>query len=602
MTQKIITLSQELASQIAAGEVVERPVSVVKELIENSIDAWADSIQVSIKNGGIDMIEVRDNGQWIHPIDLPKALEKYSTSKIQNLKDLQEVMTFGFRGEAIASIASVSQFALSSKTYSEQSGKKIMVNNGQQLPVQDIAMNEGTVVSVENLFYNTPARLNYLKKPRTEYLKIQELIQRVALAYPEVELSLNHDEKKSLHFPKWQTLRDRVYEIYGENMVDNLLEIQHEFAWITIHGVISWPQISFSNKSRQAIFVNKRNVISPLIQKAASDAYNRFIAHGTFPWYVFFIELDPTQVDVNVHPRKMELRFAEESTVFRSVYHAVKNTLERVSLSEKPSSDSFSQGEEKANETGVYAPSQERASWETAQYYSGSGTKFKNYSPYTPRESNPAQVSLGFSQSITTKSTNPSNLGDLHITPLWKIIGQMHNSYIVVETDMWCIILDQHAIAERVIYEKLSRNSYVPKIQQILWWVTKKLNNSEQETYEQYKDIFEEMGFQIEQLSHGIISIHGIPDYVQKQNIEKIFMWILCDIGELGSQKLDEVRHKIWAYVACRSAVKFGDPLSLFEMHALLRDASLDYSATCPHGRPVVYEIWLDALQKKYER
>lgn len=592
MSQKIITLSKELSNQIAAGEVVERPSSVVKELIENAVDAWSDSIQIRVKNWGIDAIEVCDNGQGIFPEDLVKVLEKYSTSKIKSLKDLQEVVTFGFRGEAIASISSVSQFSLSSKVAWEIAWKKIIIRDGKTSQVEDVAHDRGTVVLVENLFYNTPARLHYLKKPRTEYLKIQECVQKVALGYPEIEISVFHDEKKTLHFPKWQKLRERVYEIYGEEMVDNMLELTHEFWWIQIHGVISGPKISFSNRSRQVIFVNQRSIVSPMIQKAVSDAYNRFIAHGTFPGYVIFVELDPTQVDVNVHPRKMEIRFAEEQQLFRSVYHAVKDALESVSLSSPVLSGETAQ----KDITGVIERSVKK------EYYTGSGTKFKNYSPYTSLNPSPAQKSLEFNVSIVSDSVWASFWNDLHSTPFWRIIWQIHNSYIVVETQEWCMVLDQHALAERVIYEKLSSDSYTPKTQQILGGTSKKLANSEWEIYEQYQDVFEDMGFQIEALPHSIVMIHGIPDYIQKENIEKVFLWVLWDIGDLGSKRLDEVRNKIWAYTACRSAVKFGDPLSLFEMHALLRDASIEYSSTCPHGRPVVYEIWLDELQKKYER
>ena len=285
---KIIQLPALLANQIAAWEVVERPISVVKELVENSLDAGCDSIKIELENGWIDLIVVSDTGDWIEKDDLALITKKHTTSKITSLEDLQKVMTFWFRWEAIASIASVSDLEIISKHTDSIHGYSLKNETISQSPIDS-----GTKVIVHNLFSKTPARLNYLKKPRTEYLKIQEFIQKMALAYPEIEISLFHDDKKTLHFLSRQTLRGRIYEIYWDELVDNLLELKHEFAGITIHGMISNPCISFPNKNRQSIFVNNRSIMSPLIQKSISDAYNRFIAHGTFPCYIVFVELDP---------------------------------------------------------------------------------------------------------------------------------------------------------------------------------------------------------------------------------------------------------------------------------------------------------------------
>ena len=610
MSQKIITLPQELANQIAAGEVVERPVSVVKELIENSLDAGATSVKVRLKNGGIDLIEVRDNGVGIWEKDLPKALKKYSTSKITNLQDLQEVMTFGFRWEALASISSVSRFTISSNTGASQGGKSLSYRDSNISKITEVAHERGTTIRVESLFYNTPARLNYLKTPRTEYLKIQECIQKMALLYPEREFSLEHDGKQTQYFPKWQGLTNRIYTIYGEEFSENLLEIRHEFNAIHIHWVISKPQVSFRNKSRQAIYVNQRIVNSPIIMKAITDAYNRFIAPKTFPAYVLFIEVDPTQVDVNVHPRKMEVRFASEQSLFRSVYHGVQNVLEGVSLVHPQNIDSPQREESRwiAKQEEVPPGIQRGGSvwgmtrWVSQKYHTSSWTNFRNYSPYTNTEANPAQEAINFSKEVLWDGAKADIWWDIRETPLWKILGQAHRAYILVENHQGIQILDQHALAERVIYERLAHSSYTPKSQQILWGVSLKLTSLEQEVFEKFQDIFQNMGFDIESLSHGLISLQSLPDFVVRQNVEDVFRSILADIGVEWSKNLEEIRHKIWAYTACRSAVKFGDSLSIFEMSALLRDASLDYSATCPHGRPVVYDIDLESLQKKYER
>lgn len=603
---QIITLPKQLANQIAAGEVVERPLSVVKEAVENSIDAGATKIEIRLENGGIDLIEVKDNGVWISSDDLPKALEKYSTSKIASIEDLYEVMTFGFRGEALSSISSVSDFSLISKQAKDSGATCISTQWGDETKISQTARDTGTTLRVENLFFNTPARLNYLKKPRTEYLKIFDFIQKIALAYPKISFSLEHDGKRNLYFPENSDVLTRIYTIFWEDFSENALAVEHEFSGVRISWYISDPKVSFQNKTKQALFVNKRIISSPVIFKAISDAYNRFIAHGTHPAYVLFVDLDPTQVDVNVHPRKLEVRFAAENSVFRSVYHAIKDELERVSLVSSDWVDTSISREMPTMNSGVVTDSA------SPKYYSGSGTKFKNYSPYKDTTANPAQAAIDFSKEILSDTAPVSYenskeeatiLGaDLHDTPLWRIVGQVHNSYIVVQTKDGLQILDQHALAERVIYERLASSAYVPKVQQILWGIWMHMSALEQEALENYGALFSDMWFEINALSGGNIIIEWVPDFIKRQNIEKVFRDIVADVSDLWSVSLDEIRHKIWAYAACRSAIKFGDPLSLFEMNALLKDAHSDYSATCPHGRPVVYDVSLEELQKKYER
>lgn len=608
MLQKIITLPKQLANQIAAGEVVERPLSVVKELVENSLDAGATEILISLKNGWIDDIIVKDNGEWIPWNQLKLALEKYSTSKIKTLEDLYEVMTFGFRWEALASISSVSEFRISSKTLQQAEGVQIKTQGGEDISQEIIAHDRGTTVQVSQLFFNTPARLAYLKTPRTEYLKIQEFVQKIALIYPHVWISLSHDEKWVYNFPLGQNIDERIYEIFWSEFSENMRKLQHEFSGVKVSGYISDPTVSFKNKSRQLLFVNKRVINSPMIAKALYDAYNRFIPHGSQPWYILSIDVDPTQVDVNVHPRKMEVRFAGEATIFRSVFHGVKDELERVSLV----SNSWHQ-----NLTSNLSSGQREQTSEASKYYTGSGTKFKSYSPYKNTATNPSQASIDFTKQIlspwkherslysgetTDINKHYTSLNDLRDTPLWKIVGQIHNSYIVVETSFGLQILDQHALAERVIYEKLASSAYTPKVQWILWSVWMHLSGNELEILEQYSEEFEKMGFEIEILSQGNILISSIPDFMSGQNIEKSFQKILWDMSGTWSLWLEEIRHKIWAYTACRSAIKFWDKLSIFEMNKLLHDAAIDYSATCPHGRPVVYDISLEDLLGKYER
>jgi len=614
---KIIQLDKTLANQIAAGEVVERPVSVIKELIENSIDAWATEITVEISEWWIQEIIITDNGSGIEKDDLPLVAEKYSTSKIKNLDDLYHVMTFGFRWEAISSISSVSKFEIQSKTSSDIAWNSIKIIDWQAGQIQDVACENGTKIIVQELFYNTPARLNYLKKPRTEYNHILDFLQQISLSYPNVGFEFINEDKQVFKYQKNEDLQTRVYSVYGKDFSENLLPLEVNVYWINITGYISDPKVSFWNRNKQSLFINNRVVKSQLIYKSISNAYNRFIPHGCFPGYILHINLDPTQVDVNVHPRKMEVRFADEQSIFKWVYSALFNKLEQTTLL-SPKLAEQSESSEITNNFNWNSFWNNSQAWNNSnpQYYTGSGTKFKSYSPYKDVTPNPSQWTINsannFSRALLD-GNNPESYNsrpvhestDLHDTKMGRIIGQMHNSYIIVQTPEWMQILDQHALAERIIYEKLVKSQYEAKIQGLLIWESINLSGWDFEILQNNKDTFLEMWFDFEILSAWNIIINWIPDFIKKENISSIIEWILSDIWSHSftkSQTLEEVRNKIFAYASCRSAIKFWHKLNLFEMNKLLNDAVMDYSATCPHGRPVIYDIWLQELQDKYER
>ena len=602
---KIIKLDKNLANQIAAWEVVERPVSVVKELVENSIDAWSQFIRVEIANWWIDKVIVADNWEWIDKDDFHLVTQKYTTSKIKNLEDLYNVMTFWFRWEALASISSVSELEIISKTKNFDYWYSMKSHWGDLWNIKEAPSEIWTKIIVENLFFNTPARLNYLKKARTEYSHILEFLNGMALSYPSIWFEFVSDNKTIFKYSTQEDLKTRIYNIYSEEFSNNLLEVNFELNWINITWYITDPKISFPNRNRQNLFVNNRIIKSPLIYKAISDAYNRYIPHSSFPWYVINLQIDPTQVDVNVHPRKLEIRFANESTIFRSVYHALQDKLEKVSLiisKDNYSKDYFWQWEIKNNDV--------------EKYYTWSWTKFKSYSPYSNRQSNPSQNkiwdSINFSKELLGNRVSESNeksidilSGDLYDTRLWKIIGQSHNSYIIVETSSWIKFFDQHALAERIIYEKLISSNEEIQTQWLLIWDSFNLTPKEMDILVSNKNTFELMWFDFEIMSWNNIILNWIPNFIKKENLQKIIMGILDDIWDIKfekSQTLDEVKNKIYAYTACRSAIKFWDKLNLFEMNKLLNESVENYSSTCPHGRPVVFEINLNDLKGKYER
>ena len=597
---KIIQLDPILANQIAAWEVVERPISVVKELVENSIDAGATHIKVEIEWGWIDSIIIHDNGEWIEKDDLGLITGKHTTSKIKNLTDLQNVMSFWFRWEAIASIASVSGLEIISKwkeadfAYSFKDGS-----------IETSALEQGTKIIVKNLFSKTPARLNYLKKPRTEYTKIYEYIRSIALIYPEIWFEFISDDSQVCTYRPSDNYEERIFQILGEEFGNNILKIEWGTEGLSLKAYVSDPKIHFKNKNKQLLYVNKRLIKSPMVYRAIADAYNRYIPHGTHCAYLINIVIDPTQVDVNVHPRKQEIRFADESQIFRLVYHAIHEKLQALSLVHWDMQGSVNNKETK----------------KTPEYYTGSGTKFKSYSPYKDTTINPAQWNiqdaLKFSGALMGNSGNNTphdselyqnqfeSSNDFHITKMWKIIGQAFNSYIIVETTGSLQILDQHALAERIIYERLIQTGYTPKTQGLLLAESFNLSPKEFETVKNHTATLEEFWFNMELLGNNILQVSGIPDFVKKENLRAIIEWVIEDLWHskiAASQTLEEVRNRIAAYAACRSAIKFWHKLGLLEMNSLLNDAVTDYSATCPHGRPVISDLDLETLKNMYDR
>ena len=617
---KIIKLDKILANQIAAWEVVEKPFSVVKELIENSIDARATNIKIEIINWWIEKIIITDNWTWIEKEDLENIAEKYSTSKIKNIEDLYNILTFWFRWEAMASISSVSDMQILTNT-TWQIWNLLSIIWWEKQKIIEAASEIWTKITVNNLFYNTPARLNYLKKPRTETSYIQKYIQEIALSYPEIWFEFIVDWRINLKYRENEKLIDRIYNIFDEDFAKNTLEINFEMVGMKVTWFISDPKVSFNNKNKQIIFVNKRPIKSILISKAIHDAYNRFIPHSNFPWYIINLEIDPTLVDVNVHPRKLEVRFANEQNIFRIFYHWVENKLNSVSLiSEENNLENF---QSEKNKTEIenfsfqnnYNFTKNLKEANSQNYYVPSWTKFKDYSPYKNVNVNPWQSTISnitnFNKNFEKEEENLENdlnlTNDIHYTKIWKIIWQAHNSFIIVETKEWIKIFDQHALAERVNYEKLinkSRQNW-QSTQWLLIGENITLSNQDIDILEDNIDTFKEMWFEIEILAWNNIIINWIPDFIKKENLKETFLQVLQDIWEHKfnkSKTLEEVKNKIFAYMACRSAIKFWNKLSTFEINKLLNDSVIDYSTTCPHWRPVIFEINLNELKDKYER
>jgi len=577
---KIKKLDKKLANQISAWEVVERPVSVIKELVENSIDAGSTNIIVEIKNGWCEEMIVNDNWEWIDKDDLLLTTQKYSTSKISTLQDLQNVMSFWFRWEALASISSVSDMEIISKTKKSNFWYSVKIIWWEYENINDHPSEIGTKIIVKNLFYNTPARLNYLKKPRTEYSQIVDFLNNISLSYPNIWFELISDWKNIFKLNPNDDIKTRIYKIYWDDFSSNLLEISFEMWGIKINGYISDPKISFANKNRQLILVNHRIIKNPIIYKAISNAYNRFIPHTNFPGYVLNINIDPTIIDVNVHPRKMEIRFANEQELFKIIYSTISKKLENSSLESTTNitTENISHFSSKDNSLSNNIPTQNFRSWTNS-----SPSQTNKTFPSFWKQSN-IDGAIKFSQEfLKTNSKNidyqeisESNFeneiqsNDLHNTNLWKIIWQIFNSYILIETkNNWLLIFDQHALAERIIYEKLSSNQQKISSQKLIFAENINLTPQEFTILDENKKIFEDIWFDIELMWSKSVMVNAIPDFMKNENINNILCWILEDISYNKTSKpktTQEIKNKVIASTACRAAIKFGKKLNIFEV------------------------------------
>lgn len=628
---KIIKLDKNLANQISAWEVVERPVSAIKELVENSIDAWSTNIKVEITGGWKEEFSISDNGSGIEKEDLPLTIEKYTTSKIKNLNDLYNVLTFWFRWEALASIASVSRLTIISKHIDSDIWYKMEVEGWDIVEISEFPSEVWTKIIVKDLFFNTPARLNYLKTDKTESGHISEFLNAMALSYPNVWFEFVNEWKTSFKFDKDESLPIRIYNVYWESFFEKLTDLECEVYWIKISGFISKPDSFFPNKNRQVLFINNRVIKNPTIFRAIQNAYNRYIPNNMNPGYILKIALDPTEVDVNVHPRKMEVRFANEQEIFKAVYSAVNKKLESDTLVETSESyewdsnkvwDSFpspsigiSWRTENFSSPSLSQNRDTSIPKEPSYYSSGSWTKFKSYSPYKDIKFNPAQTDITSGIEFTkellsnensnTKNEEFGKSTDLHDTPLWKIIGQIFYSYIVVETKEWMKILDQHALAERILYEKLVANAPDIQTQGLLLAVSFNITPNEYSIICENEEELRKVWFDFELMWEKSVIVSGIPNFVKEWRIEESFLGSIKDIWEENARKIktiDEVYNKVFATIACRSSIKFWDKLNLFQMNKLLNDASKYYCSTCPHWRSVEFKIDLNELKSKFDR
>ncbi len=586
-------LPDTLISQIAAGEVVERPASALKEILENSIDAGAKKISIYLEDGGTKLIRAVDDGPGIRRIDLEPAVSRHATSKIENLKDLESIESLGFRGEALASIASVSQFRLASRHASESNGWEITTAGGKAAKISPSAQPQGTTVEVENLYFNTPARKKFLRSPQTEFSHCDDVLKRSALAHPDIQFTLYHAGKLRRQITG-ASLKQRCIEILGDDFVESSLEISEGNATLELTGLIQTPTHQVSGKSAQYLFVNGRYIKDRIIAHAIKQAYADVLHHGADISYVLFLNIEPTLVDVNVHPRKTEVRFRESQAVHQFVFHSLEKAL----------------AASRSNSTDHRTPSSTRATgfFSEPPHSHQNNLQLRTPAPLTT-QNNDTQWDLLPNNNQTDHfqvSSDREKSEEEQDYPLGFAIAQLGGIYILAQNKSGLIIVDMHAAHERIVYEKLKQSlnqNTIPK-QALIVPIPLILNAEDLITAEENQHLMDQIGFDFSITGPESLVLRSIPTLVDSANSGELVSQLLHDIREYGgSRVLTERLNDTLATLACHSSVRANRKLTLEEMDALLRDMEVtERSDQCNHGRPTWHQITIADLDKKFMR
>ena len=655
---KIVVLDEQTIDKIAAGEVIERPSSIVKELVENAIDAGATAVTVEIKEGGISFIRITDNGSGIEAEQIPTAFLRHATSKIRTAEDLLDVTSLGFRGEALSSIAAVCQVELISKTPESLTGTRYLIEGGKEKSMEEIGAPSGTTFLVRNIFYNTPARKKFLKTPQTETGYISELMERMALSHPEVSFKFIAGSQVKLHTSGNHRLKDIIYNIYGRDITNNLLEVEKTFEnGMKITGFIGKPVISRGNRNFENYFVNGRYIKSKIISKAIEDAYQSFMMKHKYPFTVLHFQIDTEMLDINVHPTKMELRFAGNEKLYEDVYHTILNTLshkemivqvsvgkEEKEVRPQEKKESLPEPFEKsrlsllAHQTSSSVKKQlseedSRAIRElTSSYMAPSWQPEKKGRPTTvvmqessdgavskeaesARQQITASDSLGGRYSMemdqmansTVKESDffSEKLLDRQNVKEHRIIGQLFDTYWLIEFRDNLFIIDQHAAHEKVLYEKtmkaMDKREYTSQILNPPVILT--LSIQEAETLQKHMPYFREIGFEIEEFGGKEYALRAVPDNLFGIAKDDLFIEMLDALeSQPANASVDLIKDRV-ATMSCKAAVKGNHKLSVSEVHALIDELmTLENPYHCPHGRPTIISMSKYEIEKKFKR
>ncbi len=572
MTIKILT--DEVASQIAAGEVVERPASVVKELLENAIDAGANRISIRIEAAGKKLVEVVDNGTGISMDDLPLAVARHATSKLATADDLFHIRTLGFRGEALASIGSVSRLTILSKNPDKDTGAKIVVEGGKVTRNEPVGGADGTIVRVEDLFYNTPARLKFLKRDQTEKQQIDGLVTRYALAYPDKAIQLQEDGHAVFHTTGNGSQREILAQLYGVDLARQLLEVVFDEEDLHIYGFVSPISVNRSNRKDITFFVNGRWIQDVALNTALIKAYQSYLMVGRYPLAVLFINLTPEEVDVNVHPAKAEVRFHQPDLIFSSVQRAVRRAL----LAYSP------------------VPQLNPSPWKAESQSSERQLIWGDFHEWKP---SPMGDVLKDENNQTPVSTSPFTGG----IPLLRLIGQIGATYIVAEGPDGLYLIDQHAAHERVLYERMTHSGEGIPSQALLEPIVMHFPPQASGLINENLEVFNKIGFTLEEFGANTYRLTAVPGLFSQQDPRSAISSVVEDFEEDEAPLQGKIEEKLIARICKRMAVKGGTVMSKEEQEALVRDLEgCEAPRTCPHGRPTMIHLSVDLLERQFGR
>lgn len=616
---EINVLSPQVSALIAAGEVVERPSSVIKELVENSIDAGARSITVEIKNGGITYMRVTDDGKGMERDDIPLAITAHATSKIKNADDLESIKSLGFRGEALHSVAAVSTMEILTARKGNSEGSFARVVGGKLEEVSPAGCPEGTTITVRELFYNTPARMKFLKKDSSEAGLCEDVVRRTALARPDISVRFINSGKEIFFTPGDNILRNAVYSIYGKDVAAAMIDADYTENGIHVYGLVGKAELSRGNRNYQTFFVNGRCVINRTLYFALQESYRSHMMTGRFPAAVLNIDLNPALCDVNVHPSKAEIKFADDRAVSGAVYWAAKNALysvteQREMQLEKRNEPQIKENAEKKPQISAFEPIYK--SKESVQIKKPYEAVFKSYA--SPKASEPDPAPKMYIQTPNeiysappeekTEEKKTEILQSVMQTkaveeePEIRILGQLFGTYIVAEYGDSMIMADQHAAHERLIYEELVSGKGNPASQVLLMPETLVLTGAEFGIYSDNADFFAEAGFEIEEFGHNTVRISMIPVSLDLSDAASSVTEMISVLGA-GREKISALRDKALYTVACKAALKAGQKLSESEQKELIKNVlALSGQATCPHGRPVILKLTKHQIEKQFKR
>ena len=615
---KINLLSSKIYNRIAAGEVVERPFSVVKELVENSIDAGANCITIEIENGGISSIKIIDNGIGIEKSELKKALLPHATSKISSLKDLDNICSLGFRGEALASIASVSKITIQSKPKEQDLGAEIFAHGGDIGAITDCAIPDGTVISVNNLFYNTPVREKFLRSPKSEENEISATVARFILCNPTISFKYIADNKV-IYSSYGDGFDNAMTSIYDLDVLNNCFYLDTVKNGIKINGYIGKHHYSKGNRSYQTLFINGRYVINQTVSSAIANAYLPYLMKRQYPFYVLRITLPPEILDVNVHPNKLDVRFSNNQIIYGSIYSVISKVLDGTSEALSIVANNIKKSEQNTvNINNDYVKYKATTPTDKPQYVSFNDVAKENSNEKTfcfdfdsKKECDNVDIFAenklyieklkNQNKEISIEKSEQTTICSLKEI---RFIGQALNTYLIFEDGQDVYIADQHAAHERILFDKLNESAKNANIitQPLLIPFVLNVNNAESEFLTCKLDVLNSLGIEISEFGWNAFKVSAVPTFLVEINLKNFFDDVLSDLNELKTLTVNQILLERLAQKACKSAIKSGDKLNQMDIDCLLEKLKNNIGLKCPHGRPVAIKITRMEIDKWFKR